>query len=106
MEQKNPVVWLVFGRLLISNQNGVVDFLNDPQKDGIIKTDISNLCLLPAGKIQDINTTKLINNPEVAMVEIGGKPILWHIMKHYSVHNINDFVICLGYKGDHFWLAP
>jgi len=27
------------------------------------------------------------------MVEIGGKPILWHIMKHYSVHNINDFVI-------------
>jgi len=33
------------------------------------------------------------------MVEIGGKPILWHIMKNYSVHNINDFVICLGYKG-------
>ena len=33
------------------------------------------------------------------MIEIGGKPILWHIMKTYSVHNINDFVICLGYKG-------
>lgn len=33
------------------------------------------------------------------MVEIGGKPILWHIMKIYSSHNINDFVICLGYKG-------
>ena len=33
------------------------------------------------------------------MIEIGGKPILWHIMKHYSVHNINDFIICLGYKG-------
>ena len=33
------------------------------------------------------------------MVEIGGKPILWHIMKIYSAHNINDFVICLGYKG-------
>jgi len=33
------------------------------------------------------------------IIEIGGKPILWHIMKHYSVHNINDFVICLGYKG-------
>ena len=33
------------------------------------------------------------------MVEIGGKPILWHIMKMYSAHNINDFVICLGYKG-------
>ncbi|HQY11897.1 MAG TPA: sugar phosphate nucleotidyltransferase, partial [Ferruginibacter sp.] len=33
------------------------------------------------------------------MVEIGGKPILWHIMKMYSHHGFNDFVICLGYKG-------
>lgn len=33
------------------------------------------------------------------MVEIGGKPILWHIMKTYSSYNINDFIICLGYKG-------
>jgi glucose-1-phosphate cytidylyltransferase len=33
------------------------------------------------------------------MVEIGGKPILWHIMKIYSYHGINDFVICCGYKG-------
>lgn len=33
------------------------------------------------------------------MVEIGGKPLLWHIMKIYSGHGINDFVICLGYKG-------
>lgn len=33
------------------------------------------------------------------MVEIGGKPILWHIMKGYSAHGINDFVICCGYKG-------
>jgi glucose-1-phosphate cytidylyltransferase len=33
------------------------------------------------------------------MIEIGGKPILWHIMKMYSSHGINDFVICLGYKG-------
>lgn len=33
------------------------------------------------------------------MIEIGGKPILWHIMKSYSHHGINDFVICLGYKG-------
>lgn len=33
------------------------------------------------------------------MVEIGGMPIIWHIMKHYSQHGINDFVICLGYKG-------
>jgi glucose-1-phosphate cytidylyltransferase len=33
------------------------------------------------------------------MVEIGGKPILWHIMKMYAAHGIEDFVICLGYKG-------
>lgn len=33
------------------------------------------------------------------MVEIGGNPILWHIMKIYSAHGINDFIICLGYKG-------
>ena len=33
------------------------------------------------------------------MVEIGGKPILWHIMKIYSAYGINDFIICLGYKG-------
>lgn len=33
------------------------------------------------------------------MVEVGGRPILWHIMKSYSAHGINDFVICCGYKG-------
>jgi len=33
------------------------------------------------------------------MVEIGGKPILWHIMKIYSAHGINDFIICCGYRG-------
>ena len=33
------------------------------------------------------------------MVEVGGKPILWHIMKIYSAHGINDFIICCGYKG-------
>ena len=33
------------------------------------------------------------------MIEIGGKPILWHIMKMYSAHGIDDFVICCGYKG-------
>lgn len=33
------------------------------------------------------------------MVEVGGKPILWHIMKIYSHHGINDFIICCGYKG-------
>lgn len=33
------------------------------------------------------------------MVEIGGQPILWHIMKTYSAHGVTDFIICCGYKG-------
>tara|TARA_Y100000389_G_C17414636_1_gene492970 strand:+ start:745 stop:1515 length:771 start_codon:yes stop_codon:yes gene_type:complete len=33
------------------------------------------------------------------LIEIGGRPIIWHIMKHYSHYGINDFVICCGYKG-------
>ena len=41
--------------------------------------------------------TKKIPKP---LIEIGGKPILWHIMKRYSFYGINDFVICCGYKGD------
>lgn len=39
-----------------------------------------------------------VNIPK-PMVEIGGKPILWHIMKSYSNYGFNDFIICLGYKG-------
>lgn len=35
------------------------------------------------------------------MVEIGGRPILWHIMRHYDHHGFNEFVIALGYKGEH-----
>ena len=34
------------------------------------------------------------------MVEVGGRPILWHIMKSYAVYGFTDFLICLGYKGD------
>lgn len=33
------------------------------------------------------------------MIEIGGRPILWHIMKLYSAHEVNDFIVCLGYRG-------
>jgi glucose-1-phosphate cytidylyltransferase len=35
-----------------------------------------------------------------AMVEVGGRPILWHIMRHYERHGFNRFVVCLGYKGE------
>ena len=41
--------------------------------------------------------SRLIPKP---MIEIGGKPILWHIMKIYSAYKIDDFVICLGYRGE------
>ena len=47
--------------------------------------------------------TRLREETEVKpkpMVEIGGHPILWHIMKSYAHHGCNEFVICLGYKGD------
>lgn len=40
-----------------------------------------------------------VNKPKPA-VEIGGKPIIWHIMKIYSLYGLNDFIICCGYKGD------
>lgn len=46
--------------------------------------------------------TRLSEETEVRpkpMVEIGGRPILWHIMKIYSRYGVNDFVVCLGYKG-------
>src|SRR5215831_1369086 len=47
-----------------------------------------------------------------ALIEIGGRPVLWHLMKMYAHHGLNDFVLCLGYLGDaikryfleHHWL--
>jgi glucose-1-phosphate cytidylyltransferase len=46
--------------------------------------------------------TRIAEETEVRpkpMIEIGGKPILWHIMKMYSAHGVDDFVVCLGYRG-------
>ena len=46
--------------------------------------------------------TRISEEPQVRpkpMVEIGGRPILWHIMKIYSPTAFNDFIVCLGYKG-------
>ena len=34
------------------------------------------------------------------MVEVGGYPIIWHIMRIFTEYNLNDFIVCLGYKGD------
>ena len=40
------------------------------------------------------------------MVEIGGKPILWHIMNIYASHGINEFIVALGYKGEYIKEYP
>ena len=54
--------------------------------------------VLLAGGLGTRLSEETVTKPK-PMVEIGGMPILWHIMKIYSAHGFNDFVICLGYKG-------
>ena len=56
-------------------------------------------CVILAGGYGTRITEESYLKPK-PMIEIAGKPILWHIMKIYSVHKITDFVICCGYKGD------
>lgn len=55
-------------------------------------------CVILAGGLGTRLSEETVLRPK-PMVEVGGKPILWHIMKLYSHHGVNDFVICLGYKG-------
>jgi glucose-1-phosphate cytidylyltransferase len=55
-------------------------------------------CVILAGGLGTRISEETAVRPK-PMVEIGGKPILWHVMKIYSTHGINDFVICTGYKG-------
>jgi glucose-1-phosphate cytidylyltransferase len=54
--------------------------------------------VLLAGGLGTRISEETVTKPK-PMIEIGGKPILWHIMKMYSVHNVNEFIICAGYKG-------
>jgi glucose-1-phosphate cytidylyltransferase len=67
--------------------------VQNDQKDGSIMKAI-----ILAGGIGSRISEETESRPK-PMIEIGGKPILWHIMKIYSAHGINDFVICCGYKG-------
>ena len=55
-------------------------------------------CVILAGGFGTRLSEETIVKPK-PLVEIGGKPIIWHIMKIYSHHGINDFIICCGYKG-------
>jgi glucose-1-phosphate cytidylyltransferase len=56
------------------------------------------ICVILAGGL-GTRISEESNLKPKPMIEIGGKPILWHIMKIYSAHGINDFIICCGYKG-------
>lgn len=58
---------------------------------------IKKAVILAGGKGTRISEESMLKPKP--MIEIGGKPILWHIMKLYSHYNINEFIICLGYKG-------
>ena len=51
-----------------------------------------------AGGLGSRLSEETVNKPK-PLVDIGGKPILWHIMKIYSIHGVNEFIICCGYKG-------
>jgi len=55
-------------------------------------------CVILAGGLGTRISEESILKPK-PMIEIGGRPILWHVMKIYSAHGINDFIVCLGYKG-------
>ena len=55
-------------------------------------------CVILAGGLGTRISEETSSRPK-PMIEIGGKPILWHVMKIYSSHGIRDFIICAGYKG-------
>ena len=55
-------------------------------------------CVVLAGGLGTRLSEETVQIPK-PMVEIGGRPILWHILKLYSHWGVNEFIICLGYKG-------
>ena len=55
-------------------------------------------CVILAGGLGTRLSEETVRIPK-PMVEIGGKPILWHIMKIYAANGITEFIICLGYRG-------
>ena len=57
-------------------------------------------CVILAGGLGTRLSEETVYKPK-PMVEIGNKPILWHIMKLYSSYGVNDFIVCCGYKGDY-----
>src|SRR5665213_1786164 len=65
--------------------------------DGIEEIKVTKAVILAGGLGTRISEETAVRPKP--MIEIGGMPVLWHILKLYSHHGINDFIICLGYKG-------
>ena len=61
-------------------------------------TGVANESCNSSWWVRDKDQRRVSHAPK-PMIEIGGMPLLWHIMKIYSHHGINDFIICCGYKG-------
>lgn len=59
------------------------------------------LAVILAGGLRTLLAEAALLCPK-PMVQLGGKPMLWHVMKLYSHYGMNDFVVCAGYKGDRF----
>ena len=100
-----------FANKLILEQNGLYTKLTDPQHIWdliltifpikLLQTWISKFnmkAIILAGGFGTRISEESHLKPK-PMIEIGGKPILWHIMKCYGAFGINEFVICCGYKG-------
>ena len=60
----------------------------------------SNTVVILAGGLGTRLSEETVSKPK-PMVEIGSKPILWHIIKHYQHYGFKNFIICLGYKGEY-----
>ena len=69
-----------------------------PLEEILDKLRVGMKCIILAGGLGTRISEESGSRPK-PMVEIGGKPILWHVMKIYSAHGIRDFIICTGYKG-------
>jgi glucose-1-phosphate cytidylyltransferase len=76
---------------------GVKKFVIPPDKI-LDKMGVVMKCIILAGGLGTRISEESGSRPK-PMVEIGGKPVLWHVMKIYSAHGIRDFIICTGYKG-------
>ena len=81
---------------ILDSDRKIIDFFNQRKNSENTSLDLEAVIL--AGGLGTRISEETENKPK-PMIEIGGMPILWHIMKIYSNYGYNDFVVCLGYKG-------